>query len=377
MLLRRWLHSLTSLVLAAAASMALAQVPIPMQEQVRLFNSLPPSQQQSLIRELQRQLPPAQRDAILGKLQGQGGAGPAEMDPEAEAALADALALQNGAEDSTERVRESRLRPRDTLVLRFELTGEANLDTPGFQERLAKGNPYALDNSGMLYLPGVPAIALAGLNVDEATVRVQAEPALAPFTVTLTFLPLEPVGTAALKPFGYDLFERPARSFAPVTDIPVPVDYVLGPGDTVNVQLFGSQNAEYFLTVSREGSINFPEIGPVNVSGLSFAEMRDTINERVTQQMIGVRASITLGELRSIRVVVLGDVVRPGSYSVSGLATITNALFAGGGVKTIGDSPLPTPVLTTVIWPLPSSVHGEPGFVGPFASLPRRVVGHV
>ncbi len=64
--------------------------------------------------------------------------------------------------------------------------------------------------------------------------------------------------------------------------------------------------------------------------------MRDTINERVAQQMIGVRASITLGELRSIRVFVLGDVVRPGSYTVSGLATITNALFASGGVKPIG-----------------------------------------
>ncbi|HJR70303.1 MAG TPA: SLBB domain-containing protein, partial [Gammaproteobacteria bacterium] len=77
-------------------------------------------------------------------------------------------------------------------------------------------------------------------------------------------------------------------------------------------------------------------IGPITVSGLSFAEMRDTINDRVAQQMIGTRASITLGELRSIRVLLLGDVTRPGSYTVSGLSTMTNALFAGGGVKTIG-----------------------------------------
>jgi protein involved in polysaccharide export with SLBB domain len=72
-------------------------------------------------------------------------------------------------------------------------------------------------------------------------------------------------------------------TFVPVTDIPIPIDYVLGPGDTVNVQLFGNQNNEYFLSVSREGTINFPEIGPINVSGLSFAEMRDTINERIAQ----------------------------------------------------------------------------------------------
>ena len=167
--------------------------------------------------------------------------------------------------------------------------------------------------------------------------RVQAQPELAPFTVTLTFLPLEPVGVEALKPFGYDLFQQRRPSIlAPTTDIPVPVGYVIGPGDTVNVQLFGNQNNEYFLTVSREGTINFPEIGPINVSGLSFEQMRDTINDRVTQQMIGVRASITLGELRSISVFVLGDVVRPGSYTVSGLATMTNALFASGGVKPIG-----------------------------------------
>jgi protein involved in polysaccharide export with SLBB domain len=124
-------------------------------------------------------------------------------------------------------------------------------------------------------------------------------------------------------------------TFVPVTDIPIPIDYVLGPGDTVNVQLFGNQNNEYFLSVSREGTINFPEIGPINVSGLSFAEMRDTINERIAQQMIGVSASITLGKLWSIRVFVLGDVVRPGSYTVISLSTITNALFASGGVKPI------------------------------------------
>jgi protein involved in polysaccharide export with SLBB domain len=69
---------------------------------------------------------------------------------------------------------------------------------------------------------------------------------------------------------------------------------------------------------------------------MSFGQLRDAINERVAEQMIGVRASVTLGELRSIQVFVLGDVARPGSYTVSGLATMTNALLASGGVKPIG-----------------------------------------
>ena len=323
---------------------ALAQVPIPMQEQVRLFNSLPPSQQQSLIRELQRQLPPAQRDAVLGMLQGRGGATAEDLDPDAAAAFSAALEGQSEADGAQGVEREPRLSPRDTLVIEFtrnlddatQRSAEQQAQLSEFQDRLAKGNPYQLDAAGTLYLPGVPTMAMAGLNVDEATVRVQAETALRPFTVVLTFLPLEPVGTDALKPFGYDLFERPPSTFAPSGDIPVPVDYVLGPGDTVNVQLFGSENAEYFLIVGREGAINFPEIGPLNVSGLTFSELRDTVNERVTAQMIGVRASVTLGELRSIEVFVLGDVVRPGSYTVSGLSRITHALFASGGVEPIG-----------------------------------------
>ncbi|HJR71545.1 MAG TPA: polysaccharide biosynthesis/export family protein, partial [Gammaproteobacteria bacterium] len=335
-----FLGLVVGLTAGLSASVALAQVPLPMQEQIRLFNSLPPAQQQSLIRELQRSLPPAQREAIVGMLTGSGQP-TTELALDTEAALADALAAQPAGEDRTAEPRQPRLRPRDTLVLRFELADGAPLvmsqqARDEFRERLAKGNPYQLDGAGMLYLPGVPAIALAGLNVDEATVRVQAETALRPFDVILTFLPLTPVGTDALEPFGYDLFERVPSTFAPATDIPVPVDYVIGPGDTVNVQLFGNQNDQYFLPVSREGSINFPAIGPITVSGLSFAQMRDTINDRVAQQMIGTRASITLGELRSIRVLLLGDVTRPGSYTVSGLSTMTNALFAGGGVKTIG-----------------------------------------
>jgi polysaccharide export outer membrane protein len=337
---------LTVLFLAAAAA-ATAQVPIPVQEQIRLFNSMSPAQQQSLIRELQRSLPPAQRDAIVGLLQGGGDAqgNGLSLDADSEAALSEAFAGAGEEEEAVEE--EPRLGPEDTIVIQFQPRADdprALLRTPeeqeqvsAFLERLEEGNPYQLDVSGLLYLPGVPAIPLAGLNVEETTVRVQAEPALRPFTIIVTFLPLEPVGVAALEPFGYDLFERSRRrSFAADTDVPVPADYVLGPGDTINIQLFGSQNIEYFLPVNRDGTINFPEIGPVNVSGLTFAQIRDMVNQRVADQMIGVRASVTVGELRSIRVSLLGDVERPGSYTVSGLTTITNALYAGGGVKPIG-----------------------------------------
>jgi polysaccharide biosynthesis/export protein len=334
-----WLASVAAGMAAAAAS---AQVPLPVQEQVQLFNSLPPAQQQSLIRELQRQLPPAQREAVLSMLQGgraTGATAPQTIDPASAAVLNDVFESELGGR-AREQIAEPRFGPRDTLVMRFEpREGPAVAQDPLgeralFFERLANGNPYELDALGTLYLPGVPPIALAGLNVEEATVRAEAEPLLRPYTVTITYLPLK--RAPKIEPFGYDLFERAPSTFAPVTDIAVPVDYVLGPGDTINVQLFGNQNAEYFLPVNRDGTITFPELGPVVVSGMSFEQLRDLINQRVEQQLIGVRASVTLGELRSIRVFVLGDVVRPGSYTVSSLSTITNALFAGGGVKPIG-----------------------------------------
>lgn len=308
---------------------------------------MPPAQQQALIRELQRQLPPAQRQAILQMLQ-QGGGGADQLGAEDQASLADALDEETApvaAEDpfAALQVDENgtpRLRARSTIVIEFSF--RPNIPAPetppeeqqrlrGFQERLARGNPYQLDGSGTLYLPGVPAIGLAGLDVDQATVRVRTEPQLSPFTVSLTFLPLEP----GLRPFGYDLFQQ-RRRFASLFDVPVPADYVIGPGDTINVQLYGSENREDYMTVSREGTISFPEIGPITVSGLSFDQMRETIEARVEQQMIGVQASVTLGELRSIQVFVLGDVVRPGSYTVTGLAAISNALFASGGIKPIG-----------------------------------------
>jgi protein involved in polysaccharide export with SLBB domain len=321
-------------------------VPIPVEEQVRMFQQLPPSQQQALIRELQEQLPPAQRQAILGMLR----AGPAPGNEEgAETGEETERQPQSPLEgidlEALLKEPEVRFAAGDTVVVEFKLrldeqTGEPSQDLPEgtgeLGERLARGNPYTLDDRGQLLLPGVRPIALAGLNVDEATIRVQAEPVLRSFTAVLTRLPLQPEGFYALKPFGYDLFERPTGSLTPATDIPVPIDYVIGPGDTVYVQLFGSMNEEYYLPVNREGVINFPGIGPLSVSGLTFVDLRNLINERVQEQMIGVRASTTLGELRSIRVFVLGDVKKPGSYTISGLSTMANALLESGGVTPIG-----------------------------------------
>ena len=136
--------------------------------------------------------------------------------------------------------------------------------------------------------------------------------------------------------FGYEVFSGVPTTFAPVTDIPIPVDYLLGPGDVVSVQLFGKEPATFSLVVNRDGAINFPLLGPITVAGMMFDDVRALLQERVGEQMIGTTASVTLGELRSIRIFVLGEANRPGAYTVSSLSTIINALLASGGVKYSG-----------------------------------------
>jgi protein involved in polysaccharide export with SLBB domain len=154
--------------------------------------------------------------------------------------------------------------------------------------------------------------------------------------VKITRLDLLPVGDEALKPFGYDLFTDAPSTFVPATDIPVPPDYVIGPGDQLRVQLFGSTNRTLTLTVGRDGQVSFPEIGPISVGGQRFSVAKLSIESRVSGQMIGVRANVEIGQTRAIRIFLLGEVEMPGSYTVSGLSTMTNALFSGGGISHTG-----------------------------------------
>jgi protein involved in polysaccharide export with SLBB domain len=217
-----------------------------------------------------------------------------------------------------------------------ELSQEEREKRKKLVDLIRSRNPYRLSAEGVLTLPGFAGIPLAGLSEYQATVRLQADPELREFDISLVRLPLKKIGTEALKPFGYDLFEHPPSTFAPVTNVPVPSDYIVGPGDELEVQLYGNQNRTLRLTVGRDGRINFPELGPISVGGQRFTAVQSSIEGRVARQMIGVRASVSMGDTRSIRVYVLGEAKRPGSYTISGLGTITSALFAAGGVKPIG-----------------------------------------
>jgi polysaccharide biosynthesis/export protein len=218
-----------------------------------------------------------------------------------------------------------------------ELQADEKLRLTDLVELIRAHNPYQLDSSGALLLPGIPAMALAGLTEDLATRRAMAEPAFAKLQIRLTRLPLRKTGEAALKPFGYDLFDNSSQGYLPTLNMPVPADYVMGSGDVLNVQLFGgSQNQSLKLQVLRDGNVNFPQLGPITVAGRRYSEVKSEIEDRVPRQMIGERASVSMGDTRTISIFVLGEAKYPGSYTVTGLATVTTALFAAGGINSKG-----------------------------------------
>lgn len=140
----------------------------------------------------------------------------------------------------------------------------------------------------------------------------------------------------ALKPFGYELFAGRPTTFAPVTEIPLPAEYIVGPGDVIRLQLFGNENRLLELPVTRDGTIQMEAAGPVVVAGMPFEQVKQALNRRVQETYLGTQASVTLGELRSMRVFILGEASHPGSYTVSSLSTMTNALLVSGGVKPTG-----------------------------------------
>ncbi|ARD43598.1 SLBB domain-containing protein [Colwellia sp. PAMC 21821] len=139
-----------------------------------------------------------------------------------------------------------------------------------------------------------------------------------------------------LERYGMDVFSNAPSTFTPTMDIAIPSHYVLGVGDQLSIQIYGKENAEYILPISREGNILIPNVGPVKIVGLAFAEMKTFLAERIQQRIIGVNVVVSLAELRSMRIFVLGDAYKPGPYTLSSLSSVTHAIFAAGGVSDIG-----------------------------------------
>lgn len=136
--------------------------------------------------------------------------------------------------------------------------------------------------------------------------------------------------------YGLALFDQTVSTFSPTDNSQVSENYILGVGDELNVQMFGTDNQSLTLMVNREGEINFPQLGPIRLVGLTLSDATLLIQERIKNQLIGVNAVVSMGRLRAINVFMAGEVNVPGAYSVSSLTTISQALFQAGGITDIG-----------------------------------------
>src|SRR5260370_31367233 len=119
-------------------------------------------------------------------------------------------------------------------------------------------------------------------------------------------------------------------------DLPVGVNYVVGPGDSLSIDLWGGVSQRLLRTVDREGRLAVPETGPILVSGRTLGDVQQEVQRVLRTQFRDVSADVALLRLRTVRVYVVGDVAEPGAYDVSSLSTPLNALFAAGGVTPQG-----------------------------------------
>ena len=146
---------------------------------------------------------------------------------------------------------------------------------------------------------------------------------------------LGPFGSP-LRQYGYAVFASYVSSFAPIDDVPVGPDYVVGPGDTLTISLWGQLENTVYRTVDRSGQIILPRVGDLRVWGLTFAQADRLIREQLGRYFRGFQTSVSMGRLRTVRVQIIGEVCQPGSFTVNALATMTQALYTAGGPTKLG-----------------------------------------
>ena len=134
-----------------------------------------------------------------------------------------------------------------------------------------------------------------------------------------------------LNMFGQSLFRNVPSTFAPVDRIPVTPDYLIGPGDELLVRAWGQIDVNYRAIVDRTGAIYIPKVGPISVAGVRYDQLNTYLKTAISRVFKNFDLDVTLGRLRAVQVFVVGQVRRPGSYTVSSLSTMVNALFASGG----------------------------------------------
>src|SRR6185369_2600240 len=174
------------------------------------------------------------------------------------------------------------------------------------------------------------ARAAAGLAADQQ--RGGGSPATGSVTEYQRFVQ-EATGRS-LPLYGYNLFAGGA--FPALQNVPVPADYVIGPGDEIDLKLYGAVNGDLRLGVDRNGQVNIPKVGTINLAGTHASQLESVLRAQIGRVYNNFQVNATLGQLRSIQVFVVGHARKPGAYTVSSLSTLISALFESGGPAATG-----------------------------------------
>jgi len=220
---------------------------------------------------------------------------------------------------------QAKCSPGDTSPACVAQQNPASAATSQGQTLTPPQNPVVLLEDGRILTPGsVPNGSVAG-SVTQFPNREK--------TVELTdFQQLVKSSLGqALPIYGASLFENVPTTFAPVDHVPVTADYVIGPGDELMIRAWGQIDLDVHARVDRNGNVFLPKVGSIGVAGLRYAQLEDFMKSHIGRIYQNFDLNVTMGELRSIDIYVVGQVTRPGRYTVSSLSTLTNAIFASGG----------------------------------------------
>jgi polysaccharide biosynthesis/export protein len=204
-----------------------------------------------------------------------------------------------------------------------------SIQAPAISSKLLKVPKVANRMSGASSLSESDQVA--GANVANPSRRVGPISDLSDFELFA-----EDAAGHPLKVYGRQLFDEAPSTFAPAERTPVPANYVVGPGDELLIRVWGKVDLDAQVTVDRNGQVSLPTVGILNVAGLRYDELEGYFRKAVGILYKGFELNVTLGQLRSIQIFVLGSARQPGAYTVSSLSTLINALFVSGGPSATG-----------------------------------------
>jgi protein involved in polysaccharide export with SLBB domain len=222
------------------------------------------------------------------------------------------------------------LHAQPTSVQRLQLAGQANtvLQQQGANTG-ADPNLSGIQPSMSGYTPSLPPTL-----VPELPQGAAAQPLPPP--VPSHFQRFVQQSTGRMLPvYGAKLFSRP-DTFTPVTNITPPANYIMGPGDELQLTVWGAFDMAVNLVVDSRGQVNIPRVGTVSLAGISVGQLEPTLRGHMGKVFTNIDVAATVTKLRSIQVYVVGQAQRPGTYTLSSLSTVVSALFASGGPNANG-----------------------------------------